>query len=116
MVNHCVSIYPLEKFELKLNQIDFLKNHYPDLVVGFSTHECNADIKGAMLIAYAKGARTFERHVDLDYDGIQLSPYNSLPSDFDNWGQRVEKSKEDMWSSGTQKRVPSKKKLNIWIH
>lgn len=32
-VNHCVSIYPSEKYELELNQIDFLKNRYPDLVV-----------------------------------------------------------------------------------
>lgn len=110
-VNHCVSIYPSEKYELELNQIDFLKNRYPDLVVGFSTHEYNADIEDAMLIAYAKGARTFERHVDLDYDGIQLSPYNSLPSDFDGWVKAWRKATEICGAPGTQKRVPPKKEI-----
>ncbi|MBP7211805.1 N-acetylneuraminate synthase family protein, partial [bacterium] len=28
-INHCVSIYPSEKCELELNQIDFLKKRYP---------------------------------------------------------------------------------------
>ena len=32
-----------------------------------------------MLIAYAKGARTFERHIDIDADGIPVSPYCSQP-------------------------------------
>lgn len=110
-VNHCVSIYLSEKYELELNQIDFLKNRYPDLVVGFSTHEYNADIEDAMLIAYAKGSRTFERHVDLDYDGIQLSPYNSLPSDFDRWVKAWRKAKEICGAPSTQKRVPPKKEI-----
>lgn len=71
-INHCVSMYPSKTSELDLNQIDFLKNRYPDLVVGLSTHEENHDLESSMLIAYAKGARTFERHVDLDFDGIKL--------------------------------------------
>ena len=110
-VNHCVSIYPSEKHELELNQVDFLRNRYPDLVIGFSTHEYNEDIESTMLIAYAKGARTFERHIDLDYDGIKLSPYNSLPKDLDRWIKAWYKAKEICGSSGIQKRIPPKKEI-----
>ncbi len=38
-INHCVSLYPSEDHELELNQIDFLRQRYPDNVIGFSTHE-----------------------------------------------------------------------------
>ena len=38
-LNHCVSLYPSEDSELEINQIDFLRNRYPDNVIGFSTHE-----------------------------------------------------------------------------
>lgn len=84
-LNHCVSIYPSEKNELELNQIDFLKNRYPGHVIGFSTHERNERIEDAMMIAYAKGARTFERHIDIEADNIPVSPYCSLPQDLDRW-------------------------------
>ena len=66
-----------------MNQIDFLRNRYPDHIIGFSTHEYH-DWTSSMLIAYAKGARTFERHVDIDSDGIKVSPYCSLPDQIDN--------------------------------
>jgi N-acetylneuraminate synthase len=29
-INHCISLYPSENDELNLNQIDYLKNRYPD--------------------------------------------------------------------------------------
>src|SRR5439155_13469550 len=67
-VNHCVSIYPSEDSELELNQIDFLRDRYPENVIGFSTHEYH-DWDHSILISYAKGARTFERHIDVDSDG-----------------------------------------------
>src|SRR4051794_38647670 len=63
-INHCVSIYPSEDTDLELNQIDFLKRRYPGHVIGFSTHEYH-DWQRSLTIAYAKGARTFERHIDI---------------------------------------------------
>ena len=65
-INHCVSKYPSEDYELELNQIDYLKRKYPNNVIGFSTHEYN-DWESSMLISYAKGARTWERHIDIPY-------------------------------------------------
>lgn len=87
-LNHCVSKYPSEDNELELDQIDYLKNKYPNLTIGLSTHEYH-DWHSSMLISYAKGARTWERHIDLSYpkNHIQkdVSPYCSLPHQIHEW-------------------------------
>src|SRR3990170_1156307 len=77
-INHCVSLYPCEDEDLQLNQIDFLSHRYPGHIIGLSTHEYN-DWTSSMLMAYAKGARTFERHIDIMTDGKSISPYCSTP-------------------------------------
>lgn len=84
-INHCVAQYPTEKENLDMAQIDLLKNLFPDNVIGFSTHERNEDIGDAMIMAYAKGARTFERHIDIPNSEKGVSPYCSLPEDLEHW-------------------------------
>lgn len=110
-INHCVSVYPSEKNELELNQIDFLKKRYPNHTIGFSTHEHNEDIESGMLIAYAKGARTFERHIDIDFKKKSPSAYCSMPSDLDRWIKAWYKAKELCGSSGDTKKLPPKKEI-----
>jgi N-acetylneuraminate synthase len=87
-INHCVSKYPTEDFDLELNQIDYLRNKYPRNIIGFSTHEYH-DWEASMHISYAKGARTWERHIDIPYpDGHEqksVSKYCSLPDQIDIW-------------------------------
>lgn len=109
-VNHCVAMYPSEDSELELNQIDFLKNRYPDNVIGYSTHEYNSwDISTA--IAYAKGARTFERHIDIDMDNVPVSSYCTRPEQADKWFKAYNKAKEMCGAPGTQKRLAPKKEI-----
>lgn len=109
-INHCVSIYPSEDPELELNQIDFLRQRYPDNVIGFSTHEYS-DWRTSIAIAYAKGARTFERHIDIDADGVDVSPYCSLPHQTDEWFKAWKKAVEMCGPPGTQKRMPPEKEI-----
>ncbi|OQA33141.1 MAG: Spore coat polysaccharide biosynthesis protein SpsE [Acidobacteria bacterium ADurb.Bin340] len=109
-INHCVSLYPSEDGDLEMNQIDFLKARYPQNTIGFSTHEYH-DWTSSMLIAYAKGARTFERHVDIDADGIPVSSYCSLPQQVDVWFKAFKKAKEMCGNPGTQKRIPPKREV-----
>lgn len=92
-INHCVSVYPCKKSDLQLNQIDFLKNRYPGHVIGFSTHENEGSPETAMMLAYAKGARTFERHIDLSGDGRVL-PYCSTPETIETWIKAFLEAKE----------------------
>ena len=109
-INHCVSIYPSEDPELELNQIDYLRARYPSHTVGFSSHE-HSDWAASMLIAYAKGARTFERHIDIESDGIPVSPYCSKPEQADAWFKAFHKAKEMCGAPGTQKRMPPVKEI-----
>jgi sialic acid synthase SpsE len=102
-LNHCVSLYPTEDRDLELNQIDFLRDRYPDNTIGLSTHEYH-DWEMSMAIAYAKGARTFERHIDIEADGIPVAPYCSLPHQADTWFKAFRKAKRMCGSPGTMKR------------
>jgi sialic acid synthase SpsE len=109
-INHCVSIYPSEDHDLEMNQINFLKDRYPDHVVGFSTHEYK-DWTTTMFIAYAKGARTFERHIDIEADGIPVSPYCSLPQQIDEWFKAFHRVKTISGGSSSVKRKPPQKEI-----
>lgn len=109
-INHCVSIYPSEDSELELNQIDFLRDRYPHHTIGFSSHEY-ANWSNSMLVAYAKGARMFERHVDIQTGGVKISPYCSLPHQLDEWFKAFHKAKEMCGAPGSQKRIPPKKEI-----
>ena len=109
-INHCVSLYPSEDHELEMNQIDFLRDRYPEHVIGFSTHEWH-DWSSSMLVAYAKGARTFERHVDIEGDGVKVSPYCSLPDQVDQWFKAFHKAKAMCGAPGTQRRLLPRKEI-----
>jgi N-acetylneuraminate synthase len=93
-----------------MNQIDFLIHRYPGHVIGFSTHEYR-DWTYSLVIAYAKGARTFERHIDIDGDDVTVSPYCSRPEDVDRWFKAFNKAKEMCGPPGTEKRIPPEKEI-----
>lgn len=111
-INHCVSKYPSEDDELELNQIDYLKNKYPKLVIGLSTHEYH-DWHSSMLISYAKGARTWERHIDIPYpkghEQTEISKYCSLPHQIDEWFKAYNKAVIMCGTSSDVRRVIDEK-------
>jgi N-acetylneuraminate synthase len=102
-LNHCVSIYPSEDAELELNQIDFLRHRYPDITIGFSTHEYG-DWSSSIMMAYAKGARTFERHIDIKTPDRPFTPYCSTPEQVSEWFKAFAKAKEMCGGSATERR------------
>lgn len=112
-LNHCVSIYPSEDKELELNQIDYLRARYPGITIGLSTHE-HHDWSSSILIAYGKGARTFERHIDIDHEGVPVSSYCTLPEQADVWFKAFNKAKEMCGGPADAKRVvPAKERVYL---
>lgn len=108
-INHCVSMYPSEDDELELNQVDYLLKRYPNHVIGYSTHEYN-DWSSSVQITHAKGARTWERHVDIeDAEGTPVSKYCSLPGQVRVWFEAFNKAKEMMGGSSGEFRLISEK-------
>jgi len=81
---HCVAEYPTKNENLQLNQIDLLKQRYPEIMIGFSTHEAPEETD-AIKIAIAKGASIFERHVGIATEDFQLNLYSSTPDQIKRW-------------------------------
>jgi len=105
-INHCVSLYPTHDSALEMNQVDFLKARYPHHTIGFSTHEYT-DWRSSMLIAFAKGARIFERHIDIEGGPQPVSPYCTKPEQCDEWFKAFHKAVEMCGGSGAQRRIVS---------
>ena len=110
-INHCVSLYPSEDYQLELNQIDYLRDRYKGHVIGFSSHEYH-DWAASMHISYAKGARTWERHIDIDYNGVPVSPYCSLPEQIDTWFKAFNKAQEMSGGSSEVRRIITQEEIN----
>ncbi|MDP2927685.1 MAG: N-acetylneuraminate synthase family protein [Candidatus Omnitrophota bacterium] len=83
-IMHCVGEYPTKRDNLQLNQIDLLRERYPGIAVGFSTHE-EPDNIDSIKIAIAKGAKVFERHVVIESKKYSINAYSSVPSQIDKW-------------------------------
>ena len=81
-IMHCVSIYPTPSEMLELNQIEALRQRYPGRPIGWSTHE-DPDDTTPVMIAVAKGASLFERHVEIATEEITLNAYSSTPEQVD---------------------------------
>jgi N-acetylneuraminate synthase len=63
VILHCVSVYPPRDEDVNLNNMDMLRDNYPEYPVGFSDHSIGTDIP---LAAVAKGACMLEKHFTLD--------------------------------------------------
>ena len=105
---HCVSIYPSPNNRLHLNQIEVLCNRYPGVSVGFSTHEDPSNLT-AIVIAYAKGAQLFEKHVGVTTDQIKLNAYSATPGQVEAWLATYQEAVAACGSDGERK-VPQEEK------
>jgi sialic acid synthase SpsE/mannose-6-phosphate isomerase-like protein (cupin superfamily) len=85
-VMHCVGEYPTRDENLHLGQIRFLKNRYPRVEIGYSTHE-RPDNVDAVKIAIGMGATLFEKHVGVPTDTIKLNAYSATPAQVRAWLQ-----------------------------
>ncbi len=81
---HCVSIYPTPDENLALHQIQTLRNRYPQIPIGWSTHE-NPEDTIPVQLAVALGAQLFERHIGVETADIKLNAYSSTPEKVDRW-------------------------------
>jgi len=66
------------------------------------------------MIAYAKGARTFERHIDIKTEDKTISPYCSTPEQVAAWFQAFKKAKEMCGAPGSEK-APSTQKESEYL-
>ena len=83
-IMHCVGEYPAPDEHLHLGQITLLKKRYPEMEVGYSTHE-RPDNFEAVKIAIALGAVMFEKHVGVATEKYALNAYSANPAQVRDW-------------------------------
>lgn len=83
-IMHCVGEYPCLRENLELNQIDFFKERYPQVPIGFSTHEDPSNLD-SIRVTVAKGAVLFEKHIGVATDQYQLNAYSATPEQTKAW-------------------------------
>jgi sialic acid synthase SpsE/mannose-6-phosphate isomerase-like protein (cupin superfamily) len=81
---HCVGEYPTRDENLQLGQIRLLKKRYPDIEIGYSTHE-RPDNFEAVRVAVGMGATLFEKHVGVPTEDIKLNAYSATPPQVRQW-------------------------------
>ena len=81
---HCVGEYPTPNENMHIGQIELLQKRYPNVRIGFSTHE-DPDNLDVVKIATAKNATIFEKHVGVRTDKYALNAYSSSPEQLEKW-------------------------------
>ncbi len=84
---HCVAEYPTNKDHLQLDRITLLKEKFPNIKIGYSTHE-NPDNCEAVKVAIGKGATIFEKHVGIK----QRNAYSADPLQIKLWLMAIQES------------------------
>lgn len=108
ILQHCVAVYPTPDEDLELNQISFLNERYPNIKIGYSTHE-NPNNYDPIKLAYSLGARSFERHIGLETNDYKLNAYSSNPEQFENWINSYKYAKKLLGASN-KKPISNKEK------
>ena len=88
---HCVGLYPSEDDQLNIGQVSFYCQRYPSVNVGFSTHEDPNSLRTGGL-AYALGAKVFEKHVGLPNHKYDNNAYSASPEQLRAWLEETKKS------------------------
>ena len=105
---HCIAIYPSKNSDLQISFIKNLKKRYRGVPIGWSTHEDPNELNPATL-AYACGAKIFEKHIGINSLKYKLNNYSITPSNFEKWYKNFISAKEIL---GTYEKKILKKNFN----
>ena len=97
----CVAQYPTPSCDLQLNQVDLLRQRYPHLRIGYSTHE-DPDETLPIAMAIAKGATLFEKHVGIPTEAYALNAYSASPVQARDWLDAAKKAYACAGASGAR--------------
>jgi|TARA_E500000331_G_scaffold358547_1_gene426431 sialic acid synthase SpsE/mannose-6-phosphate isomerase-like protein (cupin superfamily) len=75
---HCIGEYPTPVENSNLNRINILREEFPDIEIGFSTHE-SPEVDSLAPTAVAMGCTIVEKHVGVPTDTISLNAYSNTP-------------------------------------
>ena len=76
---HCVGEYPTPNTAADMSRISRMQEKFPDIEIGFSTHESPLE-KSLAPAAAALGCTIIEKHVGVETDQIKLNGYSNTPT------------------------------------
>jgi len=79
---HCVGEYPTPTESANLNRINTLRDEFPDIEIGFSTHESPKQ-RSLAPVAMSMGCTIIEKHVGVETDEIKLNTYSCTPDEME---------------------------------
>ena len=86
---HCIAEYPTPPENAFLDRIKKLKEEFPDIEIGYSTHESPQN-KSVIPYAIAMGAAIIEKHVGKTTDTISLNDYSCTAGQMEEVVNEVE--------------------------
>jgi mannose-6-phosphate isomerase-like protein (cupin superfamily) len=107
-----VGEYPTATEHLDLNQIGFFRQRYPNVTIGYSTHE-HPDNLDAVKMAVASGAKIFERHVGVATEQYPLNGYSSSPKQVRQWMTAAKEAFAMSGVSGVRRQITEKEKNDL---
>jgi len=111
-IMHCVGEYPTSTAHLNLNQIEFLRDRYPEVTIGYSTHEDPSNLD-AIKVAIAKGGKIFERHVGIATERYSLNAYSSTPAQVRQWLASAQETLAMCGISGARREISEKEGADL---
>lgn len=109
---HCVALYPTPSDNLDLGQIKFLKERYPNLTIGYSTHEDPGDFLAGP-IAVALGAEVLEKHVGLSTGDYAVNNYSAEPNQLCSWLDALADAKSRIGESARRRHIAPEEASSI---
>tara|TARA_X000000368_G_scaffold417873_1_gene415561 strand:- start:2331 stop:3851 length:1521 start_codon:yes stop_codon:yes gene_type:complete len=105
-MNYCVSLYPTNLNQLNLSYLQILKSNFPDIRIGFSTHEGPDTSKTASYALHA-GATIFEKHIALENEakGYTQNDYSVYPDQLILWLDELTNAKIVFGSSENRNKI-----------
>ena len=100
---HCVGLYPTPSIELNIGQIRVFRERYPDMRIGYSTHEDPTHEQTGAL-AFALGASIFEKHVGLPNDEYANNAYSATPEQLSVWLEKFSQAVDMIGNFKTKKK------------
>lgn len=116
---HCVAEYPTPDARLHVARIGALRQRYPEVRIGFSTHE-SPDRTEPVMLALAMGATVFEKHVGLPSPQAPLNAYSADPAQVRRWLEAAARAQamcgDEAWPAPTPDEAASLESLRRGVY
>lgn len=112
---HCIAEYPTPIENSFLARINQLKGEFPDIEIGYSTHE-SPDQKSVSPFAVAMGATILEKHVGKETDTIKLNDYSCTVDQMEKVIQEIQLFEKAFVGVFTKSKALEELKRGVYVN